>query len=125
MQQILIVIHLIIVIALVGVILLQRSDSGALGGLGGGGGGGLSGLMSGRSQANLLTRTTAILAALFFATSLLLAILAGNAGVGKSIIDQAKPAAGAATTPAEPAPAAGGVLDQLKQLEQKPAAPAQ
>ena len=76
MQQILIVIHLIIVIALVGVFLLQRSDSGALGGLGGGGGGGLSGLMSGRSQANLLTRTTAILAALFFAFRPALALLA-------------------------------------------------
>lgn len=125
MQQVLIVIHLLIVVALVAVILLQRSEQGALSGLGGNGSGGLGGLMSGRGQANLLTRTTAILAAAFFATSLLLAIIAGNSSAPKSVIDQATtgksvPAKGA-ETPA--APASGGVLDQLKQLEgqQKPA----
>ena len=124
MQQVLIVIHLLVVVALVAVILLQRSESGALGGLGGGGSGGLSGLMSGRSQANLLTRTTAILAAAFFAISLLLAILAGNSGAPKSLIDAATPPAGTAATPAPAAPS-NGVLDQLKQLEgEKPAAPA-
>ena len=116
MQQVLIVIHLLIVIALVAVILLQRSEQGALSGLGGGGGGGgLGGLMTGRGQANLLTRTTAILAAAFFATSLLLAIISGNASAPKSIIDQAVPAASGAA-PAQPA----GVLDQLKQLEGQP-----
>lgn len=121
MQQVLIVIHILVVIALIGVILMQRSDSGALGGLGGGGSGGLSGLMSGRSQANLLTRTTAILAAAFFAISLLLAIISGNASAPKSVLDSAAPAASA---PAKTdAPASGGVLDQLKQLDsqQKPA----
>ena len=112
MQQVLIVIHLLIVIALVAVILLQRSEQGALSGLGGGG---LGGLMTGRGQANLLTRTTAILAAAFFATSLLLAIISGNASAPKSIIDQAVPAASGAA-PAQPA----GVLDQLKQLEGQP-----
>ena len=115
MQQVLIVIHLLIVIALVAVILLQRSEQGALSGLGGGGSGGLGGLMTGRGQANLLTRTTAILAAAFFATSLLLAIISGNASAPKSIIDQAVPAA-SGTAPAQPA----GVLDQLKQLEGQP-----
>ena len=114
MQQVLIVIHLLVVIALVGVILMQRSDSGALGGLGGGGSGGLGGLMSGRSQANLLTRTTAILAAAFFALSLLLAIISGNASAPKSVLDTAAPAA---SSSAPAAPASGGVLDQLKQLE--------
>jgi len=115
MQQVLIVIHLLIVIALVAVILLQRSEQGALSGLGGGGSGGLGGLMTGRGQANLLTRTTAILAAAFFATSLLLAIISGNSSAPKSVIDQAVPAA-AGTAPAQPA----GVLDQLKQLEGQP-----
>ncbi len=116
MQQVLIVIHLLIVIALVAVILLQRSEQGALSGLGGGGGGGgLGGLMTGRGQANLLTRTTAILAAAFFGTSLLLAILSGNSSAPKSVIDQAVPAATGAA-PAQP----GGVLDQLKQLEGQP-----
>ena len=123
MQQVLIVIHLLIVIALVAVILLQRSDSGALGGLGGGGSGGLSGLMTGRGQANLLTRTTAILAAAFFAMSLLLAILSGHSSAPKSVIDSAAPSAPANTAaPATPSDGTG-VLDQLKQLDgqQKPA----
>ena len=124
MQQVLIVIHLLVVVALIGVILMQRSDSSALGGLGGGGGGGLGGLMSGRSQANLLTRATAILAAAFFAISLLLAIISGNSSAPKSVLDTAAPATSApATTDAPAAPASGGVLDQLKQLDsqQKPA----
>lgn len=117
MQQVLIVIHLIIVIGLVGVILLQRSEGGALGGLSGGGG--VSGFLTGRGQANVLTRTTAILAAAFFATSMLLAILAGVHRAPSSILDKAAP--GAPAAPA--APSSGGVLDQIKQLENQ-AAPA-
>lgn len=70
METVVIVIHLMIVIALVGVVLLQRSEGGGLG-IGGG-----SGFMTARGAANALTRTTAILAAAFFATSLLLSILA-------------------------------------------------
>ena len=112
MQQILIVVHLVIVLALVGVILLQRSDSGALSGLGGGGGG-LSGFMTGRGQANALTRATAILATCFFLTSIALAVLAGTASKPRSVIDDA-----ASKLPAQSAPA-GGVLDQLKQIDQK------
>lgn len=110
MQQVLIVIHLIVVVALVGVILLQRSDSGALGI----GGGSTGGFMTGRGQANALTRMTAILAAIFFCTSIVLAILAGVTRQPKSIFDTNAPV----TAPANPAaPPAGGVLDQLKQLE--------
>lgn len=112
MQQILIVVHLVIVLALVGVILLQRSDSGALSGLGGGGGG-LSGFMTGRGQANALTRATAILATCFFLTSIALAVLASSASKPRSVIDDA-----ASKLPSQSAPA-GGVLDQLKQIEQK------
>ena len=69
MQTVLIVVHLLIVIALVGVVLLQRSEGGALG-IGGGGG-----FMTGRGQANALSRATAILGALFFATSLVMSII--------------------------------------------------
>jgi len=69
MQTVLIVIHLMIVLALVGVVLIQRSEGGGLG-IGGG-----SGFMSARGTANALTRTTAILATLFFITSLGLGIL--------------------------------------------------
>lgn len=89
MVTIILVIHVLIAIALIGVILMQRSEGGALGmGGGGGGGGGLGGIMSGRGTANLLTRSTAILAAAFFATSILLAILVGGRGDSGSILDQ-------------------------------------
>jgi preprotein translocase subunit SecG len=120
MAQVLIVIHLLIVLALVGVILMQRSEGGALGGLGGGGG--VSGFLTGRGQANVLTRATAILAAAFFATSIVLAIVGGVHRAPKSILDTAVPSAGGPAAPAAPgapAPAGGSVLDQLKQLEQQ------
>lgn len=70
MANVLLVAYLLIVLALIVVILLQRSEGGALG-IGGGGGG----LMTARGSANLLTRTTAILAALFFAAAIGLTIL--------------------------------------------------
>ena len=73
MITVLLLIHVMIAVALVGVILLQRSEGGALG-IGGGGGG----FMTGRSAGNALTKTTAILAACFFATSLALSILASQ-----------------------------------------------
>lgn len=95
---IILVIHLLLAIALVGVILLQRSEGGALG-IGGGGGGGL---MSGRAAGNLLTRTTAILATAFFVTSLALAIVANNRVDGGSPFDKV-PAAAPAAAPAQPA----------------------
>ncbi|MEN3149267.1 preprotein translocase subunit SecG [Neorhizobium sp. IRAMC:178] len=111
MQTVLIVIHLMIVLALVGVVLIQRSEGGGLG-IGGG-----SGFMSARGTANALTRTTAILATLFFITSLALGILAryesrpsdilnripqSQQGTGGGILDQLGPATA-------PAPAGNGV----------------
>jgi preprotein translocase subunit SecG len=75
MTTVLLLIHVMIAVAMVGVILLQRSEGGALG-IGGGGGGG--GFMTGRSAGNALTKTTAILAACFFATSLTLSIMASQ-----------------------------------------------
>jgi len=87
MQTIILVIHLLLALALVGVVLLQRSEGG-LGGLGGAGpSGGMGGLIGGRAAANLLTRATAILAGLFFATSILLAVLANTAEGPLSILD--------------------------------------
>jgi preprotein translocase subunit SecG len=118
MQQVLIVIHLIVVIGLVGVILLQRSEGGALGGLSGGGG--VSGFLTGRGQANALTRATAILGAIFFVTSLTLGIIGSLNRAPKSILDTTVPGAAG---PAAPAAPSGGVLDQLKQLENQSAAP--
>jgi preprotein translocase subunit SecG len=93
MTTILLIIHLLIALSLVGVILLQRSEGGALGM----GGGGFGGLMSGRASANLLTRTTAFLATGFIATSLLLAIAASYSRAPSSILDR--------PTASEPAPA--------------------
>jgi preprotein translocase subunit SecG len=121
MQTILIVIHLMVVVALVGVVLLQRSEGGALG-VGGGGG-----FLTGRGQANALTRATAILAALFFATSLALTISAGFNRTTKSILDTpvgtSEPAGQAPAGQPGQAPAAGGTLfDQLKH-QQDQAAP--
>src|SRR3546814_20782762 len=81
METIVLVLHLLIAVALVGVVLLQRSEGG-LGGLGGGSGGGMGGLIGNRTTANLLTRATAVLAAVFMATSIVLAIFAGNTGTG-------------------------------------------
>ena len=101
MIAVLLAIHIFLALAMVGVILLQRSEGGALG-IGGGGGGGL---MTTRGQANLLTRATGVLATLFFATSLTLAILAGSTQRPRSIMDQA-PAAPTLPQPAPEAPAA-------------------
>jgi len=99
MITVVLVIHLMIAASLIGVVLLQKSEGGALGM----GGGGMAGFMSGRSTANLLTRTTAILAAAFFATSIVLAYLAGGARAPSSIVDQ--PTSSAPATPTQPTPA--------------------
>ncbi len=76
MQAILLVVHLLIAIIMIGLILLQRSEGGALG-IGGGGGGG-GGFMTGRATANFLTRATAVLAAAFFLTSMSLTLVSGK-----------------------------------------------
>jgi len=103
MITVILVIHLLIAIALVGVVLLQKSEGGALGmGGGGGSGGGMGGFLSGREKANLLTRTTGILAALFMVTSISLAILSGATTERRSVLDAPAPAAEPAT-PAKPA----------------------
>lgn len=87
MQVIILVVHLMIAIALVISVLLQRSEGGGLGiGGGGGGGGGMGGFLSGRATANLLTRTTAVLAAMFMATSITLAIMSGAVRESRSIV---------------------------------------
>ena len=119
METVLIVIHLMVVLALVGVVLLQRSEGGGLG-IGGG-----SGFMTARGAANALTRATAILAAAFFVTSLALSILArygekpidildrpATSSQGSGVLNQlpgsngpvgtSKPAAPAGTAPAAP-----------------------
>lgn len=73
MIAVLLTIHILVCIAMIGVILLQRSEGG---GLGLGTGGGVGGLMTGRGAANALTRTTVIFAAIFISTSITLALVA-------------------------------------------------
>jgi len=112
MQSVLIVVHLLVVIALVAVVLLQRSEGGALGAGGGGG------FMTGRGQANALSRATAILGTLFFASALLMSILAGWNRAPRSIIDSTAPAG---TTSSDKKPAGqGNLLDQLKAMTGPP-----
>jgi preprotein translocase subunit SecG len=123
MQTVVIVIHLMIVSVMIGAVLLQKSEGGGLG-MGGG-----AGFMSSRGTANLLSRTTAILAAGFFLTSLFLTWYAGYDRKPASIIgapaSQTQPAGGGAVPVA---PTSGGVLDTLKkadeqQQNQAPSAP--
>ncbi|MEQ8227275.1 MAG: preprotein translocase subunit SecG [Rhodospirillales bacterium] len=105
MENVILVIHLLLAIGLVGVVLLQRSEGGGLGIGGSGGGGGMSGFMTGRATADLLTRTTAILATAFMVTSLMLAIIAAHdrkAATG-SILDQPAATAPASSEPVAPA----------------------
>lgn len=103
METVLVLLHVCFAIAIVALVLLQRSEGGGLG-LGGGGGGGgagsMGGLMSSRGTANLLTRATAIVAALFFATSLALSILVANTSGPTSIVDDI-PASSGTTAPAD------------------------
>lgn len=116
MQTVLLVIHLLIAVALVGSVLLQKSEGGALGM----GGGGMSGFMTGRSTANLLTRTTAILAALFFATSIVLVLIASHRTPTRSLIE-----APATSGPAAPVPALPTPGEPVAPAPAAPAAPAE
>jgi preprotein translocase subunit SecG len=115
MQTVIIIIHLIVVMALIGVVLLQRSEGG-LGLGGGGGGGGVSGFMTGRGQTNALTRATAILAAVFFVTSLILAWMAAHNRGPRSIFDTAPTAPAGQQAPA-PGGQGPGVLEQLQRMQ--------
>lgn len=104
MELVVTVVHLLIAIALVGVVLVQRSEGGGLGL--GGGSGGMGGFMTARGTANLLTRATAILAAAFMVTSLALAIMAGgHSQRAGGVMDGPLPGAPALpAAPATPAP---------------------
>lgn len=91
MQTVLVVIHLLIVIALVGVILIQRSEGGGLG-IGGG-----SGFMTARGTKNALTRLTAILAICFFATSIILVVVDSISNPASDILNRIPTTEGKAT----------------------------
>jgi preprotein translocase subunit SecG len=110
MQTVIIVIHLLVVLAMIGVVLLQKSEGGGLG-MGGGGG-----FLSSRGTANVLTRTTAILAAVFFSTSLILSILAGVERKPTSILGTGGAPAGQSLPGSQgPGSSGGSLLDQFPQ----------
>ncbi|MBI1179594.1 MAG: preprotein translocase subunit SecG [Alphaproteobacteria bacterium] len=115
MQEVFLVIELVIAIALVIVILMQKSEGGAASLTGGGN---MGGLMSVRGAANFLTRLTAILAAAFMATSLILAVLAGNATTDTgSVMDKVKteaqpPSSSQPSSPSKPEAAAPAKPEQ-------------
>jgi preprotein translocase subunit SecG len=114
MRTVLIVIHLMVVSAMIGVVLLQKSEGGGLGI------GSTGGFLSSRGTANVLTRATALLGATFFVTSLFLSILAGLERKPRSIL-QTGPTQ---QTPSDvPAPPTGGLLDTLRKGEPQPPAP--
>lgn len=101
MRPVLILVQLFVSVAMIGVVLLQRSEGGALGM--GGGGSGLGGLFSPRGAADTLTRTTAVLAILFFVTSLALTVLSLH-GRPQSFLET-NPAGPAQTLPVPKSPA--------------------
>jgi preprotein translocase subunit SecG len=122
MQTVVIVIHLMVVVCLIATVLLQKSEGGGLG-VGGG-----AGFMSSRGTANLLTRTTAVLAVCFFAISLFLSWYASYERKPTSIIGSAPASQSQPAGPATPVapPTSGGILDSLKKADeaQKQAPPA-
>ena len=116
MQTVVIVIHLMLVATLIATVLLQKSEGGGLG-VGGG-----AGFMSSRGTANLLTRTTAVLAVGFFLTSLVLSWLASYDRKPSSIINSTPASQSQPASPAAPAPPlsqGGGVLDSLKKADER------
>ena len=121
MQTVVIVVHLMIVLAMIGFVMLQRSEGGGLG-MGSSGGGGF---MSSRGTANVLTRITGFLAIAFFATSLTLSVIAGMDRKPRSIFDgTAAPASQVPGAPAAPiTPPGGGLLDTLRGQPGAPEAP--
>jgi len=111
MTTVIIVIHLMVVLAMIGLVLLQRSEGGALG-IGGGGGA----FMSGRSAGNVLTRATGVLAALFFATSIGLALLAKLESRPSDILQRLPGQTAPATLPTPAVPVTGEVPATAEEL---------
>jgi preprotein translocase subunit SecG len=113
MQTVVIVIHLMIVATLIAMVLLQKSEGGGLG-MGGG-----AGFMSSRGTANLLSRTTAVLAVGFFLTSLLLSWLASYDRKPSSIIGNTPASQSQPSAPIAPPSSGGGLLDSLQKSDQQ------
>jgi preprotein translocase subunit SecG len=121
MQTVIVVIHLMVVVAMIGFVLLQKSEGGGLGI------GSTGGFLTSRGTANVLTRATAILALIFFITSLSLSVLAGLDRKPRSILNTGAPATQQPGAPPAPLGQSGGLLDTLRnqgQQQQQGPAPA-
>ena len=105
MENVVLIIHLILALALIGVVLLQRSEGGGLG-MGGGGGG----AVSGRAAATALGKLTWMLAIAFICTSMTLTIFAAENASGSSVIDRLGVTPPAADEPLVPAAPDGDLL---------------
>jgi preprotein translocase subunit SecG len=119
MTTIILVIHLLLALALIGVVLLQRSEGGALG-IGSGGAGSL---FTSRGAANILTRTTAILAVAFFITSIALTIIARREHAPASVFDQVGPTTNQQPQPPQGSEGATDLLPKLPPASQEPQVP--
>jgi preprotein translocase subunit SecG len=119
MPTVIVVIHLMVVVAMIGFVLLQKSEGGGLGV------GSTGGFLTSRGTANVLTRATAILALVFFVTSLSLSVLAGLDRKPKSILNTGAPAPQQPGAPPAPLGQGGGLLDALRnQGQPQPSGPA-
>ena len=105
MENVVLTIHLLLALALIGVVLLQRSEGGGMG-MGGGGGG----VVSGRAAASALGKVTWILAVAFIGTSIALTIIAAEKSAGASVLDRLGDAPAPATAPLTPALPGGDLL---------------
>ena len=114
MHTVVIVVHLMLVLAMICVVMLQKSEGGGLG-IGSSGG-----FMTSRGTANVLTRATAILAAGFFLTSLALSIIASHGRAPTTVIPASQSGAPSAPAPGAPPGNQGGVLNQLQGGPQVP-----
>jgi preprotein translocase subunit SecG len=123
MEQVLLVVHVLIAVALIVMVLIQRSDSDGFG-LGSGSGGNV---LSGRASANLLTRTTAILAALFIINSLVLSVMAahrGSSSIVETIEEQEKSSDGVPSVPKAGVDEKAATKDVRKNTKEAPSVPA-
>jgi preprotein translocase subunit SecG len=110
--------HVLIGAAIIGLVLLQRGKGAETGAAFGGGASGT--VFGARGSANFLSRSTAVLAALFFVTSLSLAYLGSERPVEQSLLDVVPAEAGAPAADQAPSVAAPVVTDGAPAL---PAAP--
>ena len=117
MMQVILVAHLLIALAIIALVLLQRSEGG---GILGSGGGGLGGIATPQATANAMTKATWVCISCFFITSLILGILAGQQSSRQSILDKLDAAAPMAAT----APAVPGAAPTEAPAAEKPFEPA-